>query len=125
MCSMKARRCYVSHVGMRRGDVLRPLLPPVGNAADQLGWHHPASDRSLDNADGSQQRRSYFLRGAPMSLLHDHDAKFCAAFDDVFASEGIECLTLPPRSPNLNEFAERWVRSVKEECLSKLILFGE
>jgi putative transposase len=37
----------------------------------------------------------------------------------------VECLALPPRSPNLNAFAERWVRSVKQECLSKLILFGE
>ena len=35
------------------------------------------------------------------------------------------CLRLPPRSPNLNAFAERWVRSVKEECQSHLILFGE
>ena len=34
-------------------------------------------------------------------------------------------LALPPRSPNLNAFAERWVRSVKQECLSRLILFGE
>ena len=37
----------------------------------------------------------------------------------------MKCLRLPPRSPNLNAFAERWVRSVKEECLSHLILFGE
>jgi putative transposase len=37
----------------------------------------------------------------------------------------VKGLRLPPRSPNLNAFAERWVRSVKEECLSKLILFGE
>jgi len=58
-------------------------------------------------------------------LLHDRDAKFCAAFDDVLRSSGVHCLTLPPRSPNLNAFAERWVRSVKEECLSKLVLFGE
>src|SRR5512132_286223 len=58
-------------------------------------------------------------------LLHDRDAKFCVAFEDVFASEGIRCLKLPPRSPNLNAFAERWVRSVQKECLSKLILFGE
>ena len=58
-------------------------------------------------------------------VLHDRDAKFCAAFDDVLASEGIRCLRLPPRSPNLNAFAERWVRSVKQECLSRLILFGE
>ena len=38
---------------------------------------------------------------------------------------GVKALKLPARSPNLNAFAERWVRSVKDECLSKLILFGE
>jgi len=43
----------------------------------------------------------------------------------VLRSGGTQCLTLPARSPNLNAFAERWVRSVKEECLSRLILFGE
>jgi putative transposase len=37
----------------------------------------------------------------------------------------VKCLPLPARSPNLNSFAERWVRTVKEECLSKLILCGE
>jgi hypothetical protein len=57
-------------------------------------------------------------------LLHDRDSKFCASFQNVLWSEGLNCLALPPRSPNLNAFAERWV-SVKEECLSKLILFGE
>ena len=40
-------------------------------------------------------------------------------------AEGVKRLRLPPRSPNLNSYAERWVRTVKEECLSKLILFGE
>jgi hypothetical protein len=40
-------------------------------------------------------------------------------------AERIKALALPPHSPNLNAFAERWARSVKEECLSKLILFGE
>jgi len=58
-------------------------------------------------------------------LLHDRDSKFSAAFDDIFRSAGIEPLTLPPRSPNLNAHLERWNRSVKEECLSKMILFGE
>lgn len=58
-------------------------------------------------------------------VLHDRDAKFCSAFDDVLASERVQSLRLPPRSPNLNAFAERWVRSVKYECLAKLILFGE
>ena len=58
-------------------------------------------------------------------VLHDRDAKFCAEFRKTLAAGGVKCLRLPPRSPNLNAFAERWVRSVKEECLSHLILFGE
>jgi putative transposase len=37
----------------------------------------------------------------------------------------VQLVLLPPRSPNLNAFAEQWVRSIKQECLSKLILFGE
>ena len=56
---------------------------------------------------------------------HDRDAKFCAEFRETLAVAGVKGLRLPPRSPNLNAFAERWVRSVKEECLSHLILFGE
>jgi len=48
-----------------------------------------------------------------------------AEFRETLAVAGVKCLRLPPRSPNLNAFAERWVRSVKEECLSHLILFGE
>jgi hypothetical protein len=58
-------------------------------------------------------------------LLHDRDAKFCPEFRETLAAGGVKCLRLPPRSPNLNAFAERWVRSVKQECLSHLILFGE
>jgi len=58
-------------------------------------------------------------------LLHDRDTKFSQDFDALFQSAGIEALKLPPQSPNLNAFAERWVRSVKEECLDQLILFGE
>ncbi len=58
-------------------------------------------------------------------LLHDRDSKFSAAFDEILRSAGIEPLTLPPRSPNLNAHLERWNQSVKEECLSKIILFGE
>jgi transposase InsO family protein len=58
-------------------------------------------------------------------LLHDRDAKFGAAFDEVLRSAGIEPVLLPPHSPNLNAHLERWNRSVKEECLSKMILFGE
>jgi len=58
-------------------------------------------------------------------LLHDRDTKYTQSFRAIIASGGVEPLVLPARSPNLNAYAERWVRSVKEECLSKVILFGE
>jgi putative transposase len=58
-------------------------------------------------------------------LIHDRDTKFCAAFQQIIADTGVEHVVLPPRSPNLNAYAERWVRSVKDEALSSLILFGE
>ena len=58
-------------------------------------------------------------------LIHDRDTKFCLAFQRTVEAVGIKTVILPARSPNLNSFAERWVKSVKDECLSKLILFGE
>ena len=58
-------------------------------------------------------------------LLHDRDTKYTRSFRAIIASSRVEPLALPARSPNLNAHAERWVRSVKEECLSKVILFGE
>jgi transposase InsO family protein len=58
-------------------------------------------------------------------LIRDRDTKFSAAFDMIFRSAGIEPKPLTPRSPNLNAFAERFVRSIKEECLDRMIFFGE
>jgi len=58
-------------------------------------------------------------------LIHDRDGKYCPAFQRIIEDAGIKRVPLPARSPNLNAYAERWVRSVKEECLSRLILFGE
>ena len=58
-------------------------------------------------------------------LIHDRDGKYCPVFDATLRDGGVTPVRLPPRSPNLNPHAERWVRSVKDECLSKLILFGE
>ena len=57
-------------------------------------------------------------------MLHDRDTKF-VRFRSALASGGVKTIPLLAKSPNLNAFAERWVRSVKQECLSKLILFGE
>ncbi|MGB5584036.1 MAG: helix-turn-helix domain-containing protein [Gammaproteobacteria bacterium] len=58
-------------------------------------------------------------------LIHDRDTKYCQSFRDTIGSGDVKTLPLPARSPNLNAFSERWVKSVKDDCLSKLILFGE
>src|SRR6476660_8967494 len=58
-------------------------------------------------------------------LLHDRDTKYTISFRAIIESGRVKTLPLPARSPNLNAYAERWVRSVKEECLSKIIVFGE
>jgi putative transposase len=58
-------------------------------------------------------------------LIHDRDTKYCQSFRNIIESGDVKTLPLPARSPNLNAFSERWVKSVKDDCLSKLILFGE
>jgi transposase InsO family protein len=74
--------------------------------------------RNLTDADdGVLKGKSY--------LLVDRDLKFCDTFRELIEQQGTECVRLPPRSPNLNAHVERFMRSIKEECLSKLILFGE
>jgi putative transposase len=58
-------------------------------------------------------------------LIHDRDGKYCPAFQQTIEAMGVTQIPLPPRSPNLNAYAERWIRSVKDEALSRLILYGE
>jgi transposase InsO family protein len=58
-------------------------------------------------------------------LIHDRDPLFTGQFQSLLRSVGVEPVKLPPRSPNLNAYAERFVRSIKEECLSKIIPIGE
>ena len=65
-----------------------------------------------------------FLRGKRYLIL-DRDTKYSDAFRSVLVREGIQVIRLPPRSPNLNAFAERFVRSIKEECLNRMIFFGQ
>jgi putative transposase len=80
-------------------------------------WMTQMARNAVDEESGYLRRHRY--------VLHDRDAKFCADFRKTLATGGVKCLQLPSRSPNLNAYAERWVRSIREECLSKLILFGE
>ncbi|MBV9222632.1 MAG: transposase [Acidobacteriaceae bacterium] len=58
-------------------------------------------------------------------LIHDRDPLFTAEFLNLLAGVGVKSVKLPPQSPNLNAYAERFVRTIKESCLDRLILFGE
>jgi putative transposase len=58
-------------------------------------------------------------------LIHDRDPLFTRSFREILKSSGVETVKLPTRSPNLNAYAERFVRSIKSECLSQIIPLGE
>ena len=58
-------------------------------------------------------------------LIIDRDTKYCQAFRRLLEQSGTAIIRLPPRSPNLNAYAERFVRSIKEECVQHVIFFGE
>lgn len=58
-------------------------------------------------------------------LIHDNDKKFSSSFDTVFDSTGIEIENTPYQAPQANAFAERWVRSIREECLDRILIVNE
>jgi putative transposase len=102
---------FVIHLETRR--VTLAGITPHPNE----GWMEQIARNLTDADSGALLGQRY--------LLYDRDTKFCAGFRSTLRAGGLEPVRLPPSSPDLNAFAERWVRSVKEECLSKLILFGE
>ncbi len=73
--------------------------------------------RNLVMQLGEQERRFQLL-------IHDRDTKFGRAFEDVFRSEGIEVIRTPVRAPNANAFAERWVRTIRSDCLDRILILG-
>jgi hypothetical protein len=80
-----------------------------------------------DGAWVAQQARNLLLmlgNRRPRFLIRDRDAKFTRAFDDVFSSEGTEALVTPVQAPNANAYAERWIRTVRAECLDWLLHRG-
>ncbi len=86
---------------------------PTPNGA----WMEQVARNLVDEFDG-------FLRGKT-HLIHDRDPLFTKAFLGILAGGGAESVHLPPKSPNLNAYAERFVLSIKSECLDRMVLLGE
>jgi putative transposase len=81
------------------------------------GWIMQAARNLTDPLDG-------FLRHK-QCLPMDRDTKYCEAFCELLERVGVQCVRLPPRSPNLSAHLGRFIRSIKEECLDRMIIFGE
>jgi putative transposase len=85
---------------------------------------HPDNSWMTQIARNITDARDGFLRDKKYLLL-DRDTKYSDAFRAILVRDGIQVIRLPPRSPNLNAFAERFVRSIKEECLNRMIFVGQ
>lgn len=88
----------------------------IATAANGL-WMSQIGRNLTDAVDGILHGKRY--------LIHDRDPLFTAEFLRMLADVGVKSVKLPPRSPNLNAHAERFVRTIKESCLERMILFGE
>jgi len=102
---------FFIHLESRRVDIAGITVHP-----DELWMQQMARNATMEGC-GTLRDCRY--------LLHDRDTKFTCSFRAIIRSGQVKPLVLPAHSPNLNAYSERWVRSVKEECLSKVILFGE
>jgi putative transposase len=80
-------------------------------------WMKQMARNLTDPVDG-------FLRGANY-LIHDRDPLFTQPFAGILKSAGVKCVRIPPQSPNCNPHAERFVKTIKHECLNDFIFFGE
>jgi putative transposase len=87
----------------------------IASSASGL-WMNQIGRNLTDAVDGLLKGKSY--------LIHDRDPLFTAEFLSLLAESGVASVKLPPRSPNL-AYAERFIRTIKESCLERMILFGE
>jgi transposase InsO family protein len=88
----------------------------IASVANGL-WMTQIARNVTDPVDSILQGKRY--------LIHDRDPLYTAEFLTMLQGVGVQSVKLPPRSPNLNAYAERFVRSIKESCLERIILFGE
>ena len=102
---------FVIDLPTRRVEIAGISLVPKGP------WMEQIARNLVDEMAG-------FLRGKT-HLIHDRDPLFTRGFRELLQSAGVTSVRLPPRSPNLNSFAERFVLSIKSECLSRLVILGE
>jgi transposase InsO family protein len=110
--------------GLRRFTVLffiglssrRVRIAGIAATADAFRMSRIARNLT-DAADG-------LLKGK-RCLIHDRDPLFTSEFLSLLPQAGTASVKLPPRSPNLNSYAERFVRTIKESCLERMMLFGE
>ena len=102
---------FFIHLGSRRVDIAGTTVHP-----DEPWMQQIARNATMEGCGALRDCRY---------LLRDRDTKYSHSFRVIIASGQVEPLVLPARSPNLNAYAERWVRSVKEESLCKVVLFGE
>jgi transposase InsO family protein len=91
----------------------------VGGIASKANglWMHQTARNLTDGVDGFFEGKRY--------LIHDRDPLYTEQFVSMLGEAGIESVKLPPRAPNLNAYAERFVRTIKEGCLDQMIFFGE
>ena len=94
----------------------KKVIIPGITAHPNDGWMSQVA-RNLTGGDCELENARY--------LIHDRDTKYTTQFDAIMQTSGINPIKLLPMSPNLNAFAERWVKSVKSEILEKQVLFGK
>ena len=90
-----------------------------------IAWHRQLVARKWDYSQQWQRVGRPPLSKESIYLLIDRDDKFSEAFRVTLEGGGVKPVRLPPRSPNLNFHIQRFMRSIKEECLERMIFFGE